>query len=145
MWHILYESTPPPFYINLCTLGTILSPKKICGLFGGCPLFAGTTWKQQNLEGGFLKYISHYIGYVKLEFMKFTMGIDPLSSISMYSGVSNNHTMCVYLFPQKILPCAFIRPLLNSTMTALCVYCFWKNTWSCALIPYCAIIRYSTV
>ena len=58
--------------------------KKICGLFGGCPLFAGTTWKQQNLEGGFLKYISHYIGYVKLEFMKFSMGIDPLSSISMY-------------------------------------------------------------
>jgi hypothetical protein len=29
MWHILYESTPPPFYINLCTLGTkYYSPKK---------------------------------------------------------------------------------------------------------------------
>ena len=62
-----------------------------------------------------------------------------------YSGVSNNHTLCVYLFPRKILPCAFISPLLNSTMDTLCVYCFSKNILPCAPIPYCAIIRYSRV
>ena len=64
---------------------------------------------------------------------------------STYSGVSNNHTLCFYLFPRKILPCAFISPLLNSTMDALCVYCFWKNTLPCVLIPYSGIIRYSRV
>jgi hypothetical protein len=34
------------------------------------------------------------------------------------SGVSKNHTLCVYLFAKKILPCAFISLVLNSTMTA---------------------------
>ena len=39
----------------------------------------------------------------------------------MYSGISNNHTLCIYSFPRKILPYAFIGPVLNSsTMTALC-------------------------
>ena len=35
------------------------------------------------------------------------------SCICMYSGVSDNHTLCVYLFPRKILPCVFISPVLN--------------------------------
>ena len=44
-----------------------------------------------------------------------------------YSRVSNNHTLCYYLFQRKILPCAFISPVLNSTMTALCVYLFFEK------------------
>ena len=62
-----------------------------------------------------------------------------------YSGVSNNHTLCIYSFPRKILPCAFISPLLNTTMIALCFYLFLENNLSRELIPYCAIIRYSRV
>ena len=37
----------------------------------------------------------------------------------MYFGLSNNHIMCVHLFPRKILPSAFISPVLNSTTGCL--------------------------
>ena len=67
------------------------------------------------------------------------------AKIYMYSRVSNDRTFCVYFFPRKILPCVFISPVLNSTMTALCVYQFWKNNLPSALISYCVIIRYSRV
>ena len=45
--------------------------------------------------------------------------LESMYVLSTYSGVSNNHTLCFYLFPRKILPCAFISPLLNSTMRLL--------------------------
>ena len=35
-------------------------------------------------------------------------------ALTGYSGVSNNRTLCVYLFPRKILPCALISPVLIS-------------------------------
>ena len=77
MWHILtlwkYTNSLLPLARNVIT-------KIIWGLFGGCPLFSGTAWKKQNLEDGFPKYIHTLLTYVKVEFMKFTMGIDPLSS-----------------------------------------------------------------
>ena len=62
-----------------------------------------------------------------------------------YAGSSNNPTLSVYFFPRKILPHAFISPVLDSTMTALCVYQFWENTLPCALISYGTIIRYFIV
>ena len=33
-----------------------------------------------------------------------------------YSGVSNNRTLCLYLFPRKILPCAFINAVLTTEL-----------------------------
>ena len=44
-----------------------------------------------------------------------------------YFGVSSNHSLCVYLFSSQILPCAFISTVMNSTMTAPCVYLFLEK------------------
>ena len=41
---------------------------------------------------------------------------------SKYFGVYNNCTLCVYLFPRKILLRVFISLVLDSTLAALCVY-----------------------
>ena len=40
----------------------------------------------------------------------------PNLNSKLYFGVSNNLTLCVYLFPRKILPCAFISPVVNSNV-----------------------------
>ena len=56
----------------------------------------------------------------------------------IYSGVCNNHMLCIYLFPRKILSSAFNSPSMNSAMTSLCVYLFFlKNTQPCALFHTC--------
>ena len=64
---------------------------------------------------------------------------------NLYSEVSNNHTLSVYLFPRKILPFVFISLFLNSTMAALCIYLVLENSLPFALFPYCTIIRYSRI
>ena len=50
MWHILYESTPSPFYINLCTLGTKCYRKLFGGLFGGCSLLLAQPVNNKTLR-----------------------------------------------------------------------------------------------
>jgi hypothetical protein len=67
--------------------------------------------------------------------------LEPAQFFGSYSGLCNNHTLCVYLFPRKILPCAFISPGMNSTMAALCIYLLLEKTLPLTLIPYCGIIR----
>ena len=53
-------------------------------------------------------------------------------------------THCAFIYFQE-KPCPARLLALNSTITALCVYLFLEKTLPCALIPYCAIIRYSRV
>ena len=50
------------------------------------------------------------------------------------SSLSNNHKLCVYLFPRKILPCAPYSMVIHSTIKDI-------RYMPCALIPYCALIR----
>ena len=91
--------------------------------------------------------VSHAVGvhnYTKVQFASFLSGwfitalvVNPperklakCTSVNcwvLYSGVSNSRTLWVYLFPVRILPCAFISPVLISIMTALYVHYFWKK------------------
>ena len=49
-----------------------------------------------------------------------------LSRTSPYSGVSNNHTLCV--FPRKILPCVLITPVLSIVIKEMiAVHTHWHT------------------